>query len=377
MDAITYSLRAGRPNSDQYYQDVAAFTDEVLAEGRDLISPLVEAYRVHRGAEALSPEEHGLELLTLGTLWHLYSDDALELGAVPRQVLTKLVEWRQQGGALKPSIDWLRGVLATLFLEPEDDPMACFCIDSLDKLLGWLEATGEFRQEVLHLQPWRDLLAGLPAAEASDHLVTVVAFAIWFEHRAEEALGSYTAGVDRFLKEGYPCHRWREDVIFAGRKPVEYHLNMVGAEIMNRAFRSAFQDRQHKLVLVPACMRKLPAEECKAEAGPGGLRCAGCTPSCRVHQLTKLGEKHRFGVAILPHESDFNVRGGGGALGAEVAIVGVACVTNLVAGGWKAESMGLPAQCVLLDYAGCRGHWDEEGVPTDINFGQLKRILGI
>ncbi|HEY3366097.1 MAG TPA: DUF116 domain-containing protein [Symbiobacteriaceae bacterium] len=375
MDVITYSLRAGRPNSDQYYRDVAAFSDEVLAEGQDLLGQLVASYRAARAAEALSPEEHMLELLTLGTLWHLYSDDALELGAIPRHVLIKLAEWRQEGGSLKPSIDWLRGILATLFLEPEDDPMAaCFCIDYLDKLLQWLEATGEFRQEVNHLRPWRDYLATLSPAETADHLVTAVAFAIWFDNRSEAALGQYTQGVERFLNEGYPCHRWQEDVIFTGRKRVEYHLNMVGAEFMNRAFRARFAARPRKLVLVPACMRALPADECQAAAAPAGLRCSGCTPGCRVHQLTKLGEKDGFGVLILPHESDFSVKGGG--LGSQVAIVGVACVTNLVAGGWKAEALGLPAQCVLLDYAGCRGHWDADGIPTEINLRQLRRILG-
>ena len=369
MEIITYSLRAGEKNSDQYYQDVERFTDEVLAECEAHLGPLVDAY-----GGANSRGEQMLELLTLGSLWHIYSDDAAELGALPAAVLTRLAEWRQESAALKPAIDWARGILATIFLEPEEDPMAgCFCVEYLDKLLDWLTATGEFRQEVAHLRPWRDYFATLPPAEMSDHLVTVIAMAIWFENRSEAALGRYTTGVERFLTDEYPCHRWREDVIFTGRKRVEYHLNMVGAEIMNRAFRADFAARPQKVVLVPACMRARPTEACQAEPSGMGLRCANCEPQCRVHQLTRMGEKDGFGVRILPHESDFAAGGGGQT--ANVAIVGVACVTNLVAGGWKAQSLGLPAQCVLLDYAGCRGHWDEEGIPTDINFGQLKRIL--
>ncbi|HYF90771.1 MAG TPA: DUF116 domain-containing protein [Symbiobacteriaceae bacterium] len=373
MEIITYSLRAGEKNSDQYYRDVASFTDEVLAECEAHIGPLVDAFR---GPAAR--EEHMLELLTLGTLWHIYSDDAEDLGALSAAVLTRLAEWRQESKALKPAIDWARGILSTLLLEPEDDPMTgCFCVESLDKLLDWLAATGEFRQEVQHLQPWRDYFSTLPEAETADQLVTVVALAIWFEKRSEEALGRYTEGVERFLAEEFPCHRWREDVIFTGRKRVEYHLNMVGAEVMNRAFRAGFLARPRRVVLVPACMRALPGEECKAGESGMGLKCADCEPKCRVHQLTQLGEKYGFGVRILPHESDFTAGSSGAAGTGEMAIVGVACVTNLVAGGWKAQSLGLPAQCVLLDYAGCRNHWDEEGIPTDINFGQLKRVLGI
>ncbi|HWI62781.1 MAG TPA: DUF116 domain-containing protein [Symbiobacteriaceae bacterium] len=373
MNTITYSLRAGEPNSDQYYRDVAAFTGDVLTECEHLIGPIVDAF-----PRSAAREEHMLELLSLGILWHIYSDDAAELGALPAAVLTRLAEWRQENKALKPAIDWARGILATLFLEPEDDPMlGCFTVEYMDKLLDWLAATGEFRQEVAHLRPWRDYFATLPASRTTDHLVTAVALAIWFKDRSEAALGHYTEGVGRFLDEEYPCHRWREDVIFTGRKPVEYHLNMVGAEIMNRSFRADFESRPRKLVLVPACMRALPEEECKAEPSGMGLRCAACEPKCRVHQLTRLGEKHGFGVRILPHESDFAAGDGGGAGLSDVAIVGVACVTNLVAGGWKAQSLGLPAQCVLLDYAGCSGHWDEEGIPTEINIRQLKRILNL
>lgn len=374
MEIITYSLRAGDQNSDQYYADAAAFTDEVLAQCEELAGSLVDNFQAAN--PSLSCGERMLELLSLGTLWHIYSDDATELGAFPAALLARLSDWRQECKSLKPTIDWARGILATLFLEPEEDPMASwFTLEYLDKLLDWLAATGEFRQEVAHLRPWRDYFATLPPADMADHLVTAVALAIWFENRSEEALGRYTEGVDRFLTEEYPCHRWREDVIFTGRKRVEYHLNMVGAEIMNRAFRADFAGRPRKVVLVPACMRALPEEECKAEASGMGLRCGACEPRCRVHQLTKMGEKHGFGVRILPHESDFS----GGAAGGsdDVAIVGVACVTNLVAGGWKAQALGLPAQCVLLDYAGCRNHWDDEGIPTEINIRQLKRVLEI
>ena len=57
--------------------------------------------------------------------------------------------------------------------------------------------------------------------------------------------------------------------------------------------------------------------------------------------------------------------------------MGIACVSHLISGGWKAKSLGMPPQCVLLDYCGCRKHWHERGIPTDINFGRLLEILGI
>ena len=37
--------------------------------------------------------------------------------------------------------------------------------------------------------------------------------------------------------------------------------------------------------------------------------------------------------------------------------------------------LGVPAQGLLLDYCGCIWHWDKKGIPTDINFNQLVRVV--
>ncbi|MEJ6949995.1 DUF116 domain-containing protein [Natronospora cellulosivora (SeqCode)] len=62
-------------------------------------------------------------------------------------------------------------------------------------------------------------------------------------------------------------------------------------------------------------------------------------------------------------------------LGEDVSIIGVACLLNLLSGGWKAKEMGMPALCVLLDYCGCKNHWDKKGVITNLNYEQLSNIM--
>jgi hypothetical protein len=32
---------------------------------------------------------------------------------------------------------------------------------------------------------------------------------------------------------------------------------------------------------------------------------------------------------------------------------------------------------VLLDYCGCKRHWHNEGIPTDINMDKLKQLLEV
>lgn len=384
MQAITYCLRGEGAGSDQYYNDAAAFTDEVLAMAGNLAQDLTCKYIQHLSENdktALCPkEEHYFEFLTLGTLWQVYSGDATGLDRFPRQLLSGLARLRRQGGNLKPGIDFVRGIISTIFLSPDlydnitvQEPT----LEQMDRLLDWLDAAGEFGREVARLRRWRGFLESLPDAEASDMLATAITFAAWFEDVSEDALGIYTQNVDRYLNEVRPEKYWHEDVIFCGRRRVEYHLNMVGAEIMNRVSREEFAAAGRKAVLLPACMCMHPFPACKAVGDGDSLVCMGCSAGCSVNRLKTLGEKHDFDVLVVPHESSISSAGKGNMfIGPGTGIVGVACVLNLVSGGWMLKDMGIPAQCVVLDYCGCKNHWCSEGLPTEINISQLGKILG-
>jgi hypothetical protein len=385
VEVITYSLRDGQKRSDQYYKDVAVFTDEVLAEGEDCLQALLDAYQQHlhqTGRETpRTRAEYTFELLTLGVIWSVYTSNALRLIGAPRRLSAGLVSLRQRSKLLKPGIDFLRGVLTTLFLFPSNHHTGSIpvpTLDNLENLLHWLEAAGDFKEEVKRLHAWRDYLAGETLEDVVSDLGAAISFASWFEARSKETLGRYTPNVERFLVDTHPDYRWREDAIFCGRRRVEYHLNMVGTEILNRAFRDAFLEMERRVVLLPPCMRAKPESECEARQTPFGQRCAGCTPGCRVHQVANLGEKHGFDVLIMPHElSVFSNGGVKPAQDSALGIVGVSCPLTNVTGGWETRDLGIPAQGVLLDYCGCPWHWHREGIPTDINLYQLLQVLGL
>ncbi len=192
---------------------------------------------------------------------------------------------------------------------------------------------------------------------------------------AAEALGDVTANVDSFLANRHPGYRWREDYILSGRRRVEYHLALVGAEILNRAFREAFHRRSHKLVILPGCMRKLPEKHCKAIRNGMDQTCSGCTPKCRVNQVTQLGKWEGFETRIVSHASSFTHWLKENAAGQDIGVVGVACAMHLIFGGLKMKGLDIAAQCVFLDYCGCNSHWHKEGIPTDLNDNQLLRIV--
>ncbi len=384
---ITYSLRDGQTRSDRYYQDVDAFTDEVLAEAEKRVQPLVEAFQSYlEESDRETPRtfsEYAFELLTLGVLWRVYAGDALGTPQTPRRALAALVRLRQQGGCLKPSADFLRGVLGNLFLSPagrRPTEIPAPTLAHLGQLLDWLAASDVFIQELERLRAWRDFLTDQPSKEAIGNLAVAISFAAWFEARSETVLGRYTPHVERFLTETHPSYRWREDAIFCGRQRVEYHLNMVGTEILNHAFRESFLSATRKVVILPPCMRAKPDGECRASPTPFGNLCAACTPGCYVRRLTELGREHGFEILIMPHELSVFSSGAIAPVtvtGNAVGIVGVSCILTNPAGGWETKALGIPAQGVLLDYCGCSWHWHKKGIPTDIDDGQLLRILEI
>jgi hypothetical protein len=329
---ITYVLRDESGMSDGYYAAIAAFADTILALLESALEPVIadfQSYLVARGGLPRSGSECVFELLTLGVLWRAY--------AAP------------------------------------DTPRT---LDGLESLIARLVPTGEFTQEVAHLQAFHSYLSTRLPSTSSQTLARLVACAAEFEDRAECVLGRYTPNVERFLTSEWSEREGREDVALRGRKLAEYHLNMVGTEWLSRAFRPAFLAAPRQVVLAPPCMRAKRDEECKAlKTTEGYLLCQACTPGCRVHQLTRLGQKHGFEVYLIPDELRalaVQSVGGGPAMG----VVGISCVLTNAPGGWEAQALGLPAQGLLLDYCGCSYHWDDKGFPTDTNFNKLLELVG-
>lgn len=372
-----YSLKNGAESSKEYYMEVSNFTDHVLSQAEFQIGPVIDDFKGYK-SQLCSRDLMIFESLMIGVLWRAYINRAVELDPTSQKLLAYLSRRRNKDENLKASIDHTRGMLATLVLLPEDpetEDVPELIVENLGKLLNWLEATGEFYEELKHLNPWMDFLCSLDPQRSSSHLVSIFMFADWFECAAQEKLGKYTCDLEEFVAENREKHLQKEDIILFTRKQSEYHLNMFGAEVMSRDFRESYEKRPRKALLLPICMCSLPEGVCMASETRLGMKCANCSPNCRVNSLSKCGEKKGFEVYVVSHESS--------ALSQstqkdrdELGIVGVACIPNLISGGWKSESLGIPAQCVLLESCGCE-HWIKHREPTDINKDQLFKLLDI
>jgi hypothetical protein len=373
---ITYSLKLDHPDSGAYYRDVAAFADAwqdgAIQETAGLIAGF-RAYRQERGLSDRSDGEYAFELLTIGVLLGEHAADISRMTGFARMILKGLVSiqkrWPPTENAIKRLRGWTGALARMLAPRPGADAPA-----NLASLLDWLRANEE-NGKADRLAQWQDFFASNPSAVAAS--AACLALAGRFAEASRAALGKYTAQVPVFLKESAPKHRWQYDAEFVARTCTEYHLGMLGTEVLNRAYRQRFQETSKRIVIVPPCMRFQPEEQCQAVATPFGAHCQACTPACRVHQLTRLGEKQGFGVFIMPDELRvFNAGGGeNNTSPGPVGVVGVSCALTNWSGGWDVDGLGIPAQGLLLDYCGCSYHWDKKGIPTDINFKQIEEII--
>ncbi len=379
MDVVTYSLKRDRVSSDKYYLSIAAFADRVLRRGEEKLKSQVESFHTWRYSEKPSFFEEGLlELLIMGVYWNVYMDASKKLKGVPGRLLIEVNAWRDGTDRFKLALNKLKGLLTTLFISKKSYEKTAIETNTvnLEKLLVFLRATGEFKQEVKRLEAWQEYLKQLNEKEAAHIIASAAAFAEWFGRESREALGVYTARVQDFISCKWRGHRWKEDYIFCGSPDVEYHLNMVGAEIMNRIYHAGFMGRKEKVLLLPHCMTKPSAGKCQARSTGRGYICTGCSADCQVNSLTGLGKRENFQVRIVPHESSIaSTKTDESLFPQNAGVIGVSCVLNLISGGWMLVEKGVAPQCVLLDYCGCKNHWHEEGISTALNEKQLMKIL--
>lgn len=68
-DALTYSLRLNKPNSDEYYKRIADLAERWLADARIFVTGIINEYAEYRHSLNMSErsfEELAFEMLALG-----------------------------------------------------------------------------------------------------------------------------------------------------------------------------------------------------------------------------------------------------------------------------------------------------------------------
>ena len=378
-----YDLRQGDPSSDGFYAATSRLADEAVAAVETRAGLLLDGYQRNvREILLESPRslgEYAVELLTLGMVLHRYEGAAERTPGWMVKCSRLLVAARESSGITKLFLDWIRGGIARYVFAPALEYIARkngSADHRLVRLVDWLEATGEFKQETKRLKNWHSYIAQLSPEQATYWLHIAEELFEEFAWDAAETLGRYTQNVAVFVKRDQLQPSWREDLLFRSRTASEYHLNMVAAEVMNRGLREDFDHTRQRVVLVPTCMRDRCGSRCKARVDGVDITCTGCNPKCAVNRITRRMRADGIAVYMVPHASGFSrvlkrwEQSGEG-------VTAVACLLNILPGGYEMRERHIASQCVLLDFPGCRKHWDERGFPTAVNEERLVQIAGL
>jgi hypothetical protein len=379
---VTYNLGTSG-NRGNFYRDLSLFTDRfrpALEEyaGADVFL-FMEYIRRHESETPRYYSEYLIEPLIAGVLWTGYGGAARKSSSLVTAASSFLYKIRRIHPSVKRAADALRGRAINMMIDgsPESSDGEHLTLKRLVRLIRWLSASGDFREESIRLARWIPFLKALSGDRCTELLGRWERCARLFEYEAGKILSPYTSRVNGFRENVPSLYRNRENRIFCGRSEAEYHLNMFCAEILNREYKKDFDSTREKIVLLPACMRGGNARNCKAIAAGTVIRCARCNSACGICRITSVLEKYGVATSIIPHSSDFTKFLKNWENSGTTGLVGVACVLNLLTGGYEMRRLGIPSQCVFLDFSGCAKHWGGCDTATDLSLQRLFEILEI
>ena len=379
MNYLTYSLKLDNEDSDEYYKIVSKiskdFTGKCLRDTEDLLKDFMYFIENNEIENLRTREEYFIELLLIGVVLKEYINNARAFKVITRGVFSFLNKLRMKSrGENKNKIDALRGKLMSKILIKKKYINKNISLAEIKLTIKWLQATGDFNEEVLRLNNWMKFLENRNNEYIGKVVMECENLINYLNDIGKKQLHIYTKNIENYLKNYGIEHKYKEDYIYCGKSEIQYYFNMVSAEIMNDVYREKFLKCKEKLVFLPACMRQI-STSCKGIIENMGYKCINCSKVCNVSKLTALEKEHKFKVYTIPHESLlFNIYD---EENNQVGIIGIACVLNLISGGWKALRLGFNPQCIVLDYCGCSNHWMKKPLMTNINYNRLKELTNL
>ena len=377
METITYNLK--QPKAPAFYKYLSNYTNKILGEADHFVLRNIEAYKKFLQNEGIEPirsnEEYYVEFVSMGLFIEKYAAYAIQSNRFSIGLLQFLYNQRNKSKKLKPAIDGLRGYLSSKLIYKPSLQHIDYTFGIFLKLLKWLKATGEFNEEVDRLENWAYYFSSIDPENAKTILRKSVSFARYFEEQGKLFLGSYTSNVKEFLEKTHPSYKNREDYLFCGRSEAEYHLNMFGAEVLNRKLNESFQNTSKKVLLLPTCMSNPENAICHAKKDGLRMTCTNCSSNCEVRKINKQMKQQNVETFLIPHSSSFSEFLKYWQNQNETGLIGVACVLNLLTGGYEMQRLNIPSQCVFLNECGCQKHWHNQGIPTSIDLEQLQKII--
>ncbi|MFN8206535.1 MAG: DUF116 domain-containing protein [Bacteroidales bacterium] len=375
METTPYTLVPPQEHPDTFYKVLDHLAIEIQVKAFLSLGNLLRTYQAQTASAHSEPgslQECLTDVLVFGVLWNEHAGSSVASNRPVLFLLRQLEILRSRYPGQRRVIDPFKGRLLKYILTDKRTQAINADPKHLRFFLKWLRATGEYEYQAIRAERWITFVLTQDEKQSRDCLYKVLDFAAFFKRRAGEVLHHYTTGVDNFLGAHSEVYRNREDFFFTSRNEVEYHLNLVGGALLNKAMQKSFSATREKVIILPGCMRK--SLDCKARPGKSGFICTACTPTCPVNLVNKKLSGRQAQVFIVPHSSGYK-KSVNSLTTETTGYIGVACALNLLEGGLSLMERNIPAQCVYLDSPGCRKHWMGTGKCTQINLHRLESLM--
>ena len=153
----------------------------------------------------------------------------------------------------------------------------------------------------------------------------------------------------------------------------QYLLYMLEIELTNRINRKGFSESPWRMALIAHCLKDF-RKNCRARSEDLEEQCAHCDPGCYVNsgsELLKHYGVHPFISVSMDHRKLFKTLK---ALHPGMAVVGIACIPELVMGMRLCDGMAIPVVGVPLDANRC-SRWLGECLETTYSLEELERLV--
>jgi hypothetical protein len=365
-----YDLEVINNSSEFFYKKLSDFTDQYSLIVHNQYGSLINNYSLFN---KLHPNDALLDILITGVLYNTHGYRRHESLHLKSNILSFLYKLRKVNSSVKKTTDNLRGKLAFKWLSDPQTMVKVHTLGSFYSLLDFLTGTCEYTEEILRIKEVLKFIKSQNQNTQTKMIREITELAEIFENNSSITFAPFTKNVENIWETNKHEYKYKENYFFASRKPVEYHLNMVGAELMNRTLNPMFKTTQKQVILVPTCMSK--QLNCRKKVVNGEITCTQCSADCNVNQISQRFNTKSTRTVLIPHSSKFSKYLKPWANQNDTGLIGVACVLNLLKGGFEMKRLNIPAQCIFLNYAGCAKHW-KSGVPTSMNIKQLQAIIG-
>ncbi len=345
------------PAAEAFYPYIESLTDKVLSEGEKRFSQLISQFEGSRFSHSfpknLTRNEALLDILILGSLWNLYKGQwgNSSLRNTER-IYKKMHQLQAAPSDHSAKVEKLRQKLARRVLNNPGYTRGDFTPDQFKLLCIWLSATNEFSEEAFRMYPWISFFDTIPAVMAHQYLGGIIDFANWFDMESHREYRKFSATYNGLSKPFNRGEKGRNPKYRNGREEVEYHLNLVGATLLNRKMRPAFQGSKHQIVFLPGRLAK--SENCQSVEILKGSVCSHCTADCEIAKISLELKELGIYTFLINEPSGISEYLDKWTNQTEVGIMGIHHALDLLSISLEMRRRNIPSQCLPLEYNNAR-----------------------